>query len=59
MMAEQAEKVTKISILTTTVLGVVEIATMVERNLKAKIIDLTSVVVHIESARGREVGKKR
>lgn len=36
-----------------------EIATRVERSLKAKIPDLTSVVVHVEPTRGREVGKKR
>jgi cation diffusion facilitator family transporter len=35
------------------------IATMVERRLKARIADLTSVVVHVEPAGGREVGKKR
>jgi len=35
------------------------IATMVERRLKARIADLTSVVVHVEPAEGREVGKKR
>jgi len=35
------------------------IATRVERNLKAKIPDLTSVVVHIEPSEGRKVDKKR
>jgi divalent metal cation (Fe/Co/Zn/Cd) transporter len=36
-----------------------EIATMVEHRLKAKISDLSSVVVHIEPARRDKVGKKR
>jgi cation diffusion facilitator family transporter len=36
-----------------------EVATKVERNLKAKMPDLASVVVHIEPVRGRKSGKKR
>lgn len=36
-----------------------EVATLVERRLKVKVPDLTSVVVHIEPARRREHGKKR
>lgn len=36
-----------------------EVASRVERNLKAKIPDLASVVVHIEPSKGRKHGKKR
>ncbi|MEW6222103.1 MAG: cation diffusion facilitator family transporter [Candidatus Hadarchaeota archaeon] len=36
-----------------------EIATAVERRLKARIQELTSVVVHVEPAGGEKVGKKR
>jgi len=36
-----------------------EVATRVEHDLKTRIADLTSVVVHIEPARGRAHGKKR
>lgn len=35
------------------------VATKVERNLKAKMPDMASVVVHIEPVRGRKSGKKR
>jgi cation diffusion facilitator family transporter len=35
------------------------VATKVERNLKAKMPDLASVVVHIEPVEGRKSGKKR
>ncbi len=36
-----------------------EVATRVERNLKTRIADLTSVVVHIEPTKRRAYGKKR
>lgn len=36
-----------------------EVATQIERRLKARVVNLTSVVVHIEPTRRRQIGEKR